>query len=344
MSNIEPPQSDSDEVDSVNFDPESTKPSSLEHAVRCLVEDLQDGFGKPTDSTDTYRTLGSQAVNKVQVKKPKQEVENPPPTASEDIKNKLPGIMLIFNNKKYDRGDRMGSTSDTVNAEKAWTQLGFEVQSFHDFRDEQINQKVYKYITKPETKRRTVFGITLMGHGEEDKLKTYKGSTLTISGLITNVQKEPTLKNIPKLFFIQACRGKGRMKQVAIKAENITPLHADTLVHYATYEDYVSFRSDTKMDGKKIGSWFIYALAKVINELHINEEIEIHRLLTRINREVSQLVADKDHASQMPEFRSTLREDVMLNKINNDQEGKYLKKMRSFAKEKMSEFYSQFKF
>ena len=343
-----PPPPDYEGAEYVEWDPNCFDDHCLRNAAEGYAEDLEQDFshvrwdleeGIPTPGRGINKKIERRNYDEIDAKK-----EAPPRSATPIMKNKFVGIMLIFNNKKYEprKHNRLGSTADAFSAEKSWSQLGFDVSVYHDKRAGEIKDTVKKILAKPEIQNCQAFGVTLMGHGEEGKLLTFGNTELAISELITQVQECRDLKNIPKLFFIQACRGKKRMEKVARRYENRTPLRADTLVHYATYEEYVSFRScEFKVDGKKVGSWFIYAIARVADQMEIGEKIEIHRFLTKINNEVSHFVANKvtdedgnrinKEFCQMPEFRSTMRQDFMLSKLN---EGKvtYFNMVMEYAK------------
>ena len=330
-----------------NYDPDCYKESQLQNLFTGYVEDCEDNFSPDLD--DKFQSPGI-GVNKLRPNS-KHEVEKVAPslTSSKVIKNKLCGIMLIFNQKRYilKEEERRGSSVDVVNAEKAFKRLGFEVHVYNDFRNNEITKKVQEKLKDTKIQSRSSFGITLMGHGEEDKFKTYWNTELSISELVTQVQETKALEKIPKLFFIQACRGEKRMKHVAYRVENKTPLRADTIVHYATYEGYKAFRSPNfKSGGKKICSWFIYALAKVVDQMQIGEKIEIHGLLTKINEVTSQFVADyatdkkgqriEGEFCQMPEFRSTMRHYFELEKLNED-EGTFYKVMMAYGEKTMQD-------
>jgi len=342
-----------EEIADCNLDPSCFSKSNLENAAKSYKEDLEYGFLHLKDDLEDRRTIPQPGLpelgtgtNKVSDPKQAEGTRAVSPKTEENIAidSKTRGVMLIFNNRKYPPNHtkekyRRGSTADAFRAEKTWKQLGFDVYNYEDKRGHEILDIVKKISANPELKSRKCFGITLMGHGEEGKLITFGGTELLISTLITQVQECVDLRGIPKLFFIQACRGPERMQKVAYQVDYQTPLRADTLVHYATYEDYVSTRSpDYKINGKKVGAWFIYALAQVVNEMDFNEEIEIHRVLTRVNNKVSHFVGEIEETDergkriklefcQMPEFRSTMRQDLMLSK-SNVVEGTFYKKMR----------------
>ena len=104
---------------------------------------------------------------------------------------------------------------------------------------------------------------------------------------------------------------------------------------------------DTIIGGELLGAWFIYALSKVINEEKYGKEVEIHNVLIKVNKEVShfydqrcfdftingerikQIHASQKHMCQMPEFRSTMREELHLSKSYSGH-GTFYRKMMMY--------------
>ena len=127
----------------------------------------------------------------------------------------------------------------------------------------------------------------------------------------------------PKLFFIQACRGKNIDPGVSLKHKfsdelqvdstetvNVIPKLADFLVMYATAESHYSFRNNTH------GSWFIQALCK---ELKNGLQENFMDILTRVNKSVAfekqsnnPNNIELDGAKQMPCIVSMLTKSIFF--------------------------------
>ena len=116
------------------------------------------------------------------------------------------------------------------------------------------------------------------------------------------------------------------MKKVSNVIPQTIPEASDVLFYFSTTETYKSFRSSTELNnGKKICSFFVYALTQEISKLSENDDIEIHKLLVRVNRKVGYFAAEVpnehgrivDDVCQAPEIRSTLRKEFYLSKKNN---------------------------
>ena len=121
----------------------------------------------------------------------------------------------------------------------------------------------------------TKFVFIIMSHGDNDEIEGIGGGFVKVAQLMSQFSaiKCPTLRNKPKLFFIQACRGqlsdprKDRLPtssgnvegdDIAMKlfpdsalAHGVTPLEADFLLSFATAPGYKSWRSQVG------GSWYI---------------------------------------------------------------------------------------
>lgn len=138
-----------------------------------------------------------------------------------------------------------------------------------------------------------------------------------------------SLKDKPKLFFIQSCRGRTWDEQPDLVsslsalewsvesdgsflqpdstlARSACPKGADFLLAFATTPGYVALRSPSE------GSIFVKILANVINELH--EDFHLLDMLTVVNCKVAEEVyrLSKGKLTQIPAPATTLRAQVYL--------------------------------
>uniref|UniRef100_A0A6P4EWP1 Caspase-1 n=1 Tax=Drosophila rhopaloa TaxID=1041015 RepID=A0A6P4EWP1_DRORH len=225
------------------------------------------------------------------------------------------GIALIFNHKDVKgQKQRVGTERDRDDMQATLKGFGFDVRTYDDLTFSDINDKLKE------------------GQGVAKDM-SYPVERLWNPFLGDNCK---TLKNKPKLFFIQACRGENLEKAVeftsfavmtrelvpdtAAPVQPITyaiPSTADMLVFYSTFDKFFSFRN---VDD---GSWFIQSLCRVLdvaaaNEASQPEGAELLRLLTAVNRKVAYEYQSNtknealNQMKEMPNFMSTLTKTFNL--------------------------------
>lgn len=115
------------------------------------------------------------------------------------------------------------------------------------------------------------FVCCILSHGGEEGICGTDGGHIRPHDILTifNGRNCPALVNKPKVFFIQACRGRMNQPPVTVnlpdgeelqtdgkKAQYSLPIFADFLISMATVEHFNSIR-----DSKK-GTWFIQSLCR----------------------------------------------------------------------------------
>ncbi|EDV48822.1 caspase-3 [Drosophila erecta] len=247
------------------------------------------------------------------------------------------GVALILNHKDVKgQKQRVGTERDRDDMEATLQRFGFDVRTFDDLTFSEINDKL-KEVAREDHSENDCFVLAVMSHGTEGKVyakdMSYPVERLWNPFLGDNCK---TLKNKPKLFFIQACRGANLEKAVefssfavmtrelvpepAAAVQPITyaiPSTADMLVFYSTFDKFFSFRN---VDD---GSWFIQSLCRVLdqaaaNEAATSEGAELLRLLTAVNRKVAYEYQSNtknealNQMKEMPNFMSTLTKTFQL--------------------------------
>ena len=250
------------------------------------------------------------------------------------------GIALIINNDWFDRklNTRTGSTEDVRQLKDLFKALDFKVETKDDLSKTKLLQELDSVARKDHSKY-DCFILCLMSHGESGKVSCYDDKTETIETVdIKTVQDKfsncATLCGKPKLFFIQACRGKKEDEGVVVMkddtspspmlspprhgdlpvhedkplAPRIPPTHADFLFAYSTVDEYVSYRDP------KLGSFYIRGLVKAFRDLAAHDDLL--GILTSVNQSVSsEIMTLKENGReskvrQMPEFLTRLRKKV----------------------------------
>ncbi|XP_017490840.1 PREDICTED: caspase-3-like [Rhagoletis zephyria] len=299
--------------------------------------DEQDIFffgSKKTEKTQSTSKLQAEADNSSATK---NQVIISRPTAEVDYKTNNPntGLAIVLNHK-YLRGQtiRKGTEKDRSDVTSALENYGFEVRVYNDLKVGKIS-KLLKSVAAEDHSQSDCFVLVAMTHGDKGRIcaadEFYSTEELWEPFLGQNC---PTLLDKPKLFFIQACRGKRVDQPVmmtvmsrsgfdSFERANIPvtayaiPTTADMLVMYSTFEDHYSFRHSLN------GSWFIQSLCSVLNEAALDDKaktegVELLRLLTAVNRKVayeyqSYHVQEMfDQKKEMPNFMSTLTKTFHL--------------------------------
>ncbi|KAH8391637.1 caspase-1 [Drosophila serrata] len=260
------------------------------------------------------------------------------PTSDDTYENcQRAGIALILNHKDVKgQKQRVGTERDRDDMRTSLKGYGFDVRVYDDLTFAEINDKL-KEVAREDHSLNDCFVLAVMSHGTEGKVyakdMSYPVERLWNPFLGDNCK---TLKNKPKIFFIQACRGENLEKAVeyssfAVMTRELAPAApaavqpityaipstADMLVFYSTFDKFFSFRN---VDD---GSWFIQSLCReldiaAVNDASRTEGAELLRLLTAVNRKVAYEYQSNtknealNQMKEMPNFMSTLTKTFHL--------------------------------
>ena len=136
------------------------------------------------------------------------------------------------------------------------------------------------------------FVCFILSHGEDGVICGVDGNTVEVERIVSGFRENPTLVGKPKLFFIQACRGResddghraeadstAALQETPVQEPVVLPENSDILIAHSTYRGYESYRySDT-------GSLFIMKLIEQLKQ-HAHEK-HLMDILTLVNGEVS---------------------------------------------------------
>ncbi|KAJ8269676.1 hypothetical protein COCON_G00122830 [Conger conger] len=204
------------------------------------------------------------------------------------------GRCVIINNKNFKKkglDTREGTDKDADQAEKTFRWLGYDVKTFKDLKVAKMVTELTK-VSKEDHSKMASFVCVLLSHGE-DKVIFGTDREVELSELTSLFRGDrcATLVGKPKLFFIQACRGKEFDDGIvgmslgdseAIEAEESTPripVEADFLYGYSTAPGYYAWRNAQN------GSWFIQSLCSILEEF--GKQLELMQLMTRVNNMVA---------------------------------------------------------
>ena len=215
-----------------------------------------------------------------------------------------PGIVVIFNNKVF-RDDilqkRYGSVHDVRRLYDVFTNLKYEIKLHEDLDATQIRNAIREY-TQRDYSNDDSFICFIMSHGSNGQIKSSDNESIFITEFIDPLKLNQSLKDKPKLFFIEACRGNKYVptistisngeqlyhdavfeleleRQLEVKVSPSIPIEADFLLCNSTVEGY---NSSNKISS---GSFYIQILCNVISK-YPGEEI--NKILTIVNDQVAQ--------------------------------------------------------
>ena len=198
------------------------------------------------------------------------------------IKYRNPGIVVIYNNKNFTNiglkrfKTRHGSDKDVSRIVEVFSNLNFEVKPHLDQDKTSITNLIKEY-SERDYSIHGCFICFIMSHGKSGQIDTSDSQEITVKEFIDPLKLNRSLKDKPKLFFIQSCRGKNKMlthdgaqtqdfhielEQEGLENENASykiPIEADFLICYSTVEGYLSWRHNDK------GSFYIQNLLRPRN-------------------------------------------------------------------------------
>lgn len=237
-----------------------------------------------------------------------------------NMQHRRRGRAIIFNHDTFDTdhyAPREGSKIDVKNLCETFSSLLFEVTVHDNLEYSEIKDTISKLAAQDHSEADCLV-VIIMTHGENGLLAPRDSHILYNVDLLWTpftADKCLTLAGKPKLFFIQACRGKkldGGIKAYKERRSQFDsspssfkiPTHADFLIAYSSIEGFYSFRN------KDTGSWFIQSLCKELNATD-----NLLQILTRTIRRVTQLESDSDmiqfHAQkQVPSITTMLTRDL----------------------------------
>ena len=200
------------------------------------------------------------------------------------------GVCVIISNMKFtDHSDREGTDKDEKNLSRTFRFLGYDVEIYQNRKAREI-LGIFKELQKRDFSKDDSLVCCILSHGEEGKIFGSDSRPVELDD-ITNLftAKEcPKLQGKPKLFFIQACRGKVPTKAVAkwdpgikVQADDggqTRPVMADFFFGYATPPGHAAFRNIDH------GSWYISELCQVF--CTYAKFAELKEMHTKVNNNV----------------------------------------------------------
>ncbi|NWS64110.1 CASP3 protein, partial [Chunga burmeisteri] len=210
-------------------------------------------------------------------------------------------------------GTRKGAKREAEKLSRVLSRLNYKVKLMHNKTAKEIEDL---YQQECSCEHGEYFVSIISSHGEEGLIFGCDAEPVKLTRIfqILSSEKCPGLTKIPKIFFIQACRGAEFDKGVVVERDGREPepdcfseylsIPPQTVVMFACSPGYVAFLNI-------FGSMFLQALLKVLEgeERHL----ALNRLMTRINWEVAfccQARGTYEGCKQMPCFVTNLLQEV----------------------------------
>lgn len=236
------------------------------------------------------------------------------------------GVALIINNEHFEKmPPRPGTEKDGKALQHLFTHLGFTTVLHQDLKAEAMRATL-KSLAERDHSLANCLVVAILSHGEEGGMIHGKDDILINIKELTNLfsgQACPSLAGKPKLFFIQACRGKEFDLPVSVKEstdyhppsseeretvdgtqKSLLPDQADFLLSFSTAEGYVSWRNSA------YGSWYVKALVEAMHELAGKEHLV--DILTEVNRRVAENQSQSGFR-QIPAVVNQMRKRLYFN-------------------------------
>ncbi|KFQ92472.1 Caspase-3, partial [Nipponia nippon] len=213
---------------------------------------------------------------------------------------------------------RRGAKREAEKLSKVLSRLNYEVKLMHNKTAKEIEDL---YQQECGCEHGEYFVSIISSHGEEGVIFGSDSEPVKLTRIfqILSSEQRRVLTKIPKIFFIQACRGGELDQGVVVECDSGEPeperepdcfshylsIPPQTAVMFACSPGYVAFLNLS-------GSMFLRALLKVLEgeERHL----DLNRLMTRVNWEVAfccQARGTYKGCKEMPCFVTNLLEEVL---------------------------------
>jgi hypothetical protein len=231
------------------------------------------------------------------------------------------GTALVINMRSYEnpklKNREIKSNKDVENLKRTLEYLEFDFKLCDNFKAEEIEQEM-QIQASIDHSQSDCFLCVVMSHGnDEDKFLTSDNKKISFEQIMAPIKLCETLKDKPKLFFFQACRGKGDMrkeiynfKPTEAKLTKTIDYESDVLVYHSTFHDYKSWAKNPKI--YKEGTIFIKSVCTVLSEAYrmLPNNLSLSQMITKINKNVS------DQKYQLSDPKNTLTKEVFFTPKN----------------------------
>ena len=184
------------------------------------------------------------------------------------------GAAFIINNKSFSAnavnlGDREGTERDEYNLLQTFAFLGYRPVIFRDLTSTQIKEvfeNLDKYLKDSDKRAKNKvahdsFICCILSHGDRGVVLGSDCEPVELDYIEKRAGKSKTLRDKPKIFFIQACQGTGLGTEAAptVKSDG-----QSTSERAHIYTCKASVIGDRAYRYPTIGSWFVIEVCKIL--------------------------------------------------------------------------------
>ena len=232
------------------------------------------------------------------------------------------GTALVINMRSYEddklKNREAKSKVDVDNLRKTLEYLEFNFKLCDNFTAEEIEQEIQRQASQIDHSQSDCFLCVVMSHGNnKDMFYSSDNQEISYEDIMAPIKLCETLKNKPKLFFFQACRGKFDMR---CERYDFNPNKArlakidyesDLLVYHSTFPDCKSWAKLIDNEPRE-GTIFIKSLCDVLSEAYrmLPNNLSLSQMITKINKSVS------DEQLQLSDPKNTLTKEVFFTPKN----------------------------
>ncbi|XP_017045657.1 flocculation protein FLO11 [Drosophila ficusphila] len=206
-----------------------------------------------------------------------------------------PARVYIFNHERFDSKNefRTGSAQDVKVLRATFEQLKCKVEVINDATLNTIKRTV-EMLERKDFQDKSALVLVILTHGtRHDRLAARDDDYSLDYDVLFPLLRNRTLKDKPKLLFVQACKGANELGGFMTDAAQPNGSPNEILKCYSTYEGYVSYRTED-------GTPFIQTLCEALNRSGKTSDIDT--IMTNVRRVVKSQTKD----GQIPSVTSTL--------------------------------------
>ena len=267
--------------------------------LKKVVSDLKEEKSQTSD-TSRVRELESLLKKKVEevqsqmeeTRKLREALATQKDAPTYPMVKKPHGIAVIIVNGKFDRNvhnpkmilnDRAGAQADELLFKSTFEYLGYTPEVYRNLKSIQIHD-VMKQVSERDHTHYDSLVVCVSTHGNQRAIYGSDSVEVNRAEFYNSVKSCDSLKDKPKLFFIQACRlpvvtADSPQGQNGEAPPTATPLHpdADMLIANASTPDNAAYISPER------GSWFVEALKKNLTDPALIYGRTLAELLAEVN-------------------------------------------------------------